>query len=65
MSRWIAIAVATNNPFTSAFRGFGGPQACFAYEQQMDDIARQLGLDPLDVRKVNYLRTAIPRAPGR
>ncbi|HBF40815.1 MAG TPA: xanthine dehydrogenase [Anaerolineaceae bacterium] len=60
-----AISVATNNPYTSAFRGFGGPQACFAYEQQMDDIARQLGLDPLDVRKVNYLRTGDCTATGQ
>lgn len=60
-----AIAVATNNPFTSAFRGFGGPQACFAYEQQMDDIARQLGLDPLEVRKVNYLRTGDTTGTGQ
>jgi CO/xanthine dehydrogenase Mo-binding subunit len=60
-----AISVATNNPFTSAFRGFGGPQACFAYEQQMDDIARQLGLDPLDVRRVNFLRTGDVTATGQ
>ncbi|MHB8855146.1 MAG: xanthine dehydrogenase family protein molybdopterin-binding subunit [Bellilinea sp.] len=60
-----AISVATNNPYTSAFRGFGGPQACFAYEQQMDDIARQLGLDPLEVRKVNYLRTGDFTATGQ
>ena len=60
-----AISVATNNPYTSAFRGFGGPQACFAYEQQMDDIARQLCLDPLDVRKVNYLRTGDCTATGQ
>ena len=60
-----AISVATNNPYTSAFRGFGGPQACFAYEQQMDDIARQLGLDPLEVRKVNYLRTGDCTATGQ
>ncbi|MBA4421119.1 MAG: xanthine dehydrogenase [Anaerolinea sp.] len=60
-----ALSVATNNPFTSAFRGFGGPQACFAYEQQMDDIARQLHLDPLEVRKVNYLRTGDCTATGQ
>ena len=51
-----AYSVATNNPYTSAFRGFGGPQACFAYEQQMDAIAEKLGLDPLEVRKINYVR---------
>jgi CO/xanthine dehydrogenase Mo-binding subunit len=60
-----AISVATNNPFTSAFRGFGGPQACFAYEQQMDDIARKLCLDPLEVRKVNYLCTGDCTATGQ
>jgi CO/xanthine dehydrogenase Mo-binding subunit len=52
-----AVAAATNNPFTSAFRGFGGPQACFAYEQQMDAIADALGLDRLEVRRRNYLHT--------
>ena len=42
-----SVAAVTNNPFTSAFRGFGGPQACFAYEQQMDAIADALGHRPL------------------
>lgn len=60
-----AISVATNNPYTSAFRGFGGPQACFAYEQQMDDIARTLGMDPLEIRKINYLRTGDRTSTGQ
>jgi CO/xanthine dehydrogenase Mo-binding subunit len=51
------VAVATNNPYTSAFRGFGGPQACFAYEGQMDAIADALGMDRYEVRRRNYLRT--------
>ncbi len=51
-----SVAVATNNPFTSAFRGFGGPQACFAYEQQMDAIADALGMDRYELRRINYLR---------
>jgi CO/xanthine dehydrogenase Mo-binding subunit len=50
-------AVATNNPFTSAFRGFGVPQACFAYERQMDEIAQKLGMDPYEFRCKNYLKT--------
>jgi CO/xanthine dehydrogenase Mo-binding subunit len=50
-------AVATNQSFTSAFRGFGGPQACFAYEGQMDAIAEALGMDPLDLRALNYLKS--------
>lgn len=49
-----AFAVATNNTFTSAFRGFGAAQACVAYEQQMDEIARELKMDAREFRKINY-----------
>jgi CO/xanthine dehydrogenase Mo-binding subunit len=52
-----AKAVATNNMFTSAFRGFGGAQACIAYEQQMDEVAKALGMDRLEFRRRNYLQT--------
>lgn len=58
-------SVATNQTFTSAFRGFGGAQACVAYEQQMDAIAKTLGMDPLELRKVNYLRTGDRTANGQ
>jgi CO/xanthine dehydrogenase Mo-binding subunit len=58
-------AVATNNPFTSAFRGFGGAQAAVAYEQQMDEVAKALGMDRLEVRKLNYLRTGDRNAIGQ
>jgi xanthine dehydrogenase large subunit len=37
----------------TAYRGFGGPQGMMAIEMVMDDIARHLGKDPLDIRKVN------------
>jgi CO/xanthine dehydrogenase Mo-binding subunit len=60
-----AASVATNNPYTSAFRGFGGPQACFAYEQQMDAIAEKLGMDPLVVRKINYLKSGDRTSTGQ
>ncbi len=60
-----AVTVATNNPYTSAFRGFGGPQACFAYEMQMNAIAERLGMDPLELRKVNYLRTGDRTSTGQ
>jgi len=56
---------ATNQPFTSAFRGFGGPQAAVAYEQQLDEIARALDLDPLEVRRVNYIKTGERNATGQ
>ena len=60
-----AVTVATNNPYTSAFRGFGGPQACFAYEQQMDLIAEKLRMDPLELRRRNYIRTGDATATGQ
>ena len=51
-----AKAVATNAPPHGAFRGFGAPQSLFAMERHMDRIARTLGLSPVDVRKVNFLK---------
>lgn len=60
-----SVAVATNHPFSSAFRGFGGPQACIAYEQQMDAIAKALNIDALDARRTNYLRTGDRNATGQ
>jgi CO/xanthine dehydrogenase Mo-binding subunit len=47
--------VYTNNPPTSAMRGFGGMQVVFAYESQMDQVARELGLDATEVRRRNAL----------
>ena len=43
----------TNTVSDTAFRGFGGPQGMFAIEMILDDIARSLRLDPLDVRQAN------------
>ena len=43
----------TNTQSHTAFRGFGGPQGMIVIEAIMGDIARSLGLDPLDVRKRN------------
>ncbi len=60
-----SVTVATNNPFTSAFRGFGGPQACFAYEGQMDAIADALGMDRYEIRRRNYIRTGDTSATGQ
>ena len=44
----------TNTVSDTAFRGFGGPQGMFAIEHVVDEIARTLGRDPLDVRKLNF-----------
>ena len=57
--------VLTNNIFTSANRGFGAPQVCFAYESQMDELAKQLHMDPLEIRKMNYLEKGESLATGQ
>ena len=49
--------VATNTPPNGAFRGFGAPQTIFAMERQMDLAAAKLGMDPLDIRLKNTLKT--------
>ncbi|HHW40627.1 MAG TPA: xanthine dehydrogenase family protein molybdopterin-binding subunit [Syntrophomonadaceae bacterium] len=49
--------VYTNNSPCSAMRGFGVPQITFAMESQMDIIAEELGLDPLEIRLKNGLVT--------
>lgn len=59
-----ARAVATNNMYTSAFRGFGGLQACAAYEQQMDEVAAVIGMDRLEFRRRNFLKTGEPMSTG-
>jgi CO/xanthine dehydrogenase Mo-binding subunit len=46
----------TNNPPTSAMRGFGAMQTVFAYESQLDRVGRALGLSPLRMREINALR---------
>ena len=44
----------TNTVSNTAFRGFGGPQGMMGIECVIDEIARHLGKDPLDVRKLNF-----------
>jgi CO/xanthine dehydrogenase Mo-binding subunit len=51
-------SVYTNNPPCGAMRGFGAVQTCFASEAQMDKLAVELGIDPVELR----LRNAL--APG-
>lgn len=48
----------TNTVSHTAFRGFGGPQGMMIIERAMDDIARAVGKDPLDVRKLNLYSAA-------
>ena len=48
-------AVYTNNLPCGAFRGFGGPQAAFEAETQMNRLAEALGMDPVEIRLRNVL----------
>jgi CO/xanthine dehydrogenase Mo-binding subunit len=50
-----ALAVYTHNPPFGSYRGPTGPQMIFAVESHMDAIARELGLDPLEMRLRNLL----------
>jgi len=50
----VAHLCKTHTVSNTAFRGFGGPQGMLVIERILDDIARTLGLDPLDVRRRNY-----------
>jgi len=47
----------TNTQSNTAFRGFGGPQGAIAIEYVLDEIARNLGRDPLDIRRLNFYGT--------
>jgi CO/xanthine dehydrogenase Mo-binding subunit len=57
--------VYTNKTYCGAFRGFGVPQVTFASESQMDELARELSLDPLEVRRRNALRAGEGTATGQ
>ena len=47
--------VVTNKPPTGAYRGAGGPEAAFCMERTIDLIALDLGMDPADVRRRNFI----------
>ena len=49
-------AVYTNSTPGGAFRGFGAPQAAFAAETQVNKLAEALGMDPVEIRRINSLR---------
>ncbi len=55
--KWEGKLVYTNNMPGGAFRGYGGPQGCFAAESQIDEICEELGFDPIEFRLKNARRT--------
>ncbi len=58
-------AVVTNTPPNGAFRGFGAPQTEFAVEVHIDRIADAIGMDPVQFRRMNALRSGDTTATGQ
>jgi len=55
----------TNHPFGGAMRGFGAPQVCFAHESMMDELALELKMNPLEIRRINAFRLGSKTATGQ
>jgi CO/xanthine dehydrogenase Mo-binding subunit len=55
----------TNHPFGGAMRGFGAPQVCFAHESMMDELALELKMSPLDIRRKNAFKLGSATATGQ
>ena len=53
--RFSCQTVLTNKAWTDAYRGAGRPEATFAIERIMDELAAELGVDPIEVRKKNWI----------
>jgi xanthine dehydrogenase D subunit len=60
-----ALVAYTNNPPCGAMRGFGAVQVCFAYESQMDRLAAELGMGPLELRLRNAMETGTALPTGQ
>ncbi|WP_158848395.1 xanthine dehydrogenase family protein molybdopterin-binding subunit [Saccharothrix deserti] len=54
--RFTCTNVFTNKTPTDAYRGAGRPEATFGIERMMDELAAELGVDPLDLRRRNWIR---------
>ena len=48
--------VFTNKTWTDAYRGAGRPEATYAIERLMDELAVEVGVDPLEIRERNWIR---------
>jgi len=54
--RFVAEGVFTNKTPTDAYRGAGRPEATFAIERIMDELAHELGMDPMELRQRNWIK---------
>lgn len=50
------VGAYTNNVYSDAVRGFGSPQVDFASESLISELAKELGMDPLEIRRINAYR---------
>jgi carbon-monoxide dehydrogenase large subunit len=53
--RFACTNVFTNTTLTDAYRGAGRPEATFAIERMMDELAAELGMDPMEIREKNWI----------
>jgi xanthine dehydrogenase D subunit len=60
-----ALVAYTNNPPCGAMRGFGAVQVAFAHESQMDRLATELGMDPVEIRLINAMSTGTRLPTGQ
>lgn len=58
-------AAFTNHIYCDAVRGFGSPQVDFASESLMDELALELGMSPLDIRRKNMMTEGCTGATGQ
>ncbi|WP_288685063.1 xanthine dehydrogenase family protein molybdopterin-binding subunit [uncultured Brachyspira sp.] len=62
--RVVGTLYTTNNVPSCAFRGFGGPQAIFAIERTMDNIAKKINVDPIELKKKYFVKQNDPTITG-
>lgn len=62
--RIVGRTILSNTTPTTAFRGFGVPQITWARESTLDEAARELGIDPLDIRRRNLPEKGFEFIPG-
>jgi CO/xanthine dehydrogenase Mo-binding subunit/aerobic-type carbon monoxide dehydrogenase small subunit (CoxS/CutS family) len=63
--RALTRAVYTNGPIAGAFRGFGVPQSTIVHEALLDELAEKVGMDRLELRLLNAIRTGQATATGQ
>lgn len=64
-ARVLADAVGSNTAPNGAFRGFGEPQVAFASDAHWDDVAHQIGMDPIEFRRKNMLHVGDKLTSGQ